>query len=70
MSPIIQFPTTLKKLNLKLTKAADWLKLNKLSINIKIQIIGIRIPQKQVNIPNIEIENIKIEFAHELIFQH
>ena len=25
-------------------------------------------PQKQVNIPNIEIENIKIEFADEFIF--
>ena len=27
-----------------------------------------RMPQKQVNIPNIEIENIKIEFADEFIF--
>ena len=58
-----------KKLNLELTKVADWLKLNKLSINIKeSKFMVFHMPQKQVNIPNIEIENIKIEFADELFF--
>ena len=45
-----------KKLNLELTKVADWLKLNKLSINIKnSNFMVFHMPQKQVNIPNIEI---------------
>ena len=58
-----------KNLNLELTKVADWLKLNKLSINIKkSKFMVFHMPQKQVNIPNIEIENIKIEFADEFIF--
>ena len=39
-------------LNIELTKVVDWLKF-----------IVFHMPQKQVNIPNIEIENIKIEFA-------
>ena len=39
---------TLKKFNLELTKVANWLKLNKLSINIKkIQIHGIYICHKK-----------------------
>ena len=54
-----------KKLNFELKKVADWLKLNKLSINIKkTKFMVFHMPQKQVNIPNIEIENIKIEFAN------
>ena len=58
-----------KNLNLKLTKVADWLKLNKLSINIKkSKFMVFHMPQKQVNIPNIEIENIKIEFADKFNF--
>ena len=58
-----------KNLNLELTKVADWLKLNKLSINIKkSKLMVFHMPQKQVNIPNIEIENIKIEFADEFNF--
>ena len=58
-----------KNSNLELTKAADWLKLNKLSINIKkSKFMVFHMPQKQVNIPNIEIENIKIEFADEFNF--
>ena len=58
-----------KNLNLKLTKVADWLKLNKLSINRKkSKLMVFHMPQKQVNIPNIEIENIKIEFADEFNF--
>ena len=58
-----------KKLNLELTNVADWLKLNKLSINIKkSKFMVFDMPQKQVNIPNIEIENIKIEFADEFDF--
>ena len=58
-----------KNLNIELTKVADWLKLNKLSINIKkSKFIVFHMPQKQVNIPNIEIENIKIEFADEFNF--
>ena len=58
-----------KNLNLELTKVADWLKLNKLSINIKkSKFMVFHMPQKQVNIPNIKIENIKIEFADEFNF--
>ena len=58
-----------KNLNLELTKVADRLKLNKLSINIKeAKFMIFHMPQKQVNIPNIEIENIKIEFADKFIF--
>ena len=58
-----------KKLNSELTKVADWLKLNKLSINMKkSKFMVFHMSQKQVNIPNIEIENIKIEFADEFIF--
>ena len=50
-----------KNLKIKLTKVADWLKFNKLSINIKkSKFIVFHMPQKQVNIPNIEIENIYI----------
>ena len=53
-----------KNLNIELTKVADWLKLNKLSINIKkSKFMVFHMPQKQVNIPNIEIEKIKIEYA-------
>ena len=55
--------------NLELTNVADWLKLNKLSINIKkTKFMVFHMPQKQVNIPNIEIENIKMEFADEFNF--
>ena len=58
-----------KNLNLELTKVADWLKLNKLSINIKkSKFMVFHMPQKQVNILNIEVENIKIEFADEFNF--
>ena len=58
-----------KNLGLELTKVADWLELNKLSINVKqSKFIVFHMPQKQVNIPNIEIENIKIEFSDEFIF--
>ena len=58
-----------KNLNLELTKVADWLKLNKLSINTKkSKFMVFHMPQKQVNIPNIAIENIKIEFADEFNF--
>ena len=57
-----------KNFNLELTKVADWLKLNKLSINIKNPNSWYFMPQKQVNILNIEIENIKIEFADESNF--
>ena len=58
-----------KNLNLELIKVADWLKLNKLSINIKkSKFMVFHMPQKQVNIPNIEIENFKIEFADEFKF--
>ena len=58
-----------KNFNLELTKVADWLKLNKLSINIKkSKFMVFHMLQKQVNIPNIEIENIKIEFADEFNF--
>ena len=46
-----------KILNLELTKVAHWLKWNKLSINIKTsKFMVFHMPQKQVNIPNIEIE--------------
>ena len=63
---VIIFP---KIKNLELTKVADWLKLNKFSINIKkSKFMVFHMPQKQLNIPNIEIENIKIEFADEFIF--
>ena len=58
-----------KNLNIELTKAADWLKFNKLSINInKSKFMVFHMPQKQLNMPNIEIVNIKIEFADEFIF--
>ena len=56
-----------KNLNLELSKVADWL--NKLSINIKkFKFMVFHMPQKQVNIPNIEIEKIKIEFADKFNF--
>ena len=55
-----------KKLNLELTKVADWLKLNKLSINIKkFKFMIFNMSQEQVNIPNV---NNKIEFANEFNF--
>ena len=58
-----------KNLNIELTKVAIWLKLNKLSINIKKSIFMVfHMPQKQVNIPNIKIENIKMEFADKFNF--
>ena len=48
---------------------ADTLKLNKLSIYInKIMVGPIPHASKQVNIPNIEIANVKIEFADKFIF--
>ena len=60
---------TSKNINLELTKVADWLKLNKLSINIKkFKFMVFHMPQKQINIPNIEIENIKIECADKFNF--
>ena len=60
---------TSKNMNLELTKVADWLKLNKLSINIKkFKFMVFHMPQKQINIPNIEIEKIKIECADEFNF--
>ena len=42
-----------KYLNLELTKVADWLRLNKLSINIKKSkfVLFFNMPQKQFNIP-------------------
>ena len=58
-----------KNFNLELTKVADWLKLNKLSINIKkSKFMVFHMPQKQVNIPNIQIENSIIEFSDEFTF--
>ena len=61
---------TSKNLNLELTKVADWLKLNKLSINIKkFKFKVFHMLQKQINIPNIEIENIKIESADNFFFR-
>ena len=60
---------TPKNLNLELTKVADWLKLNKSSINIKkSKFMVFHMPQKQINIPNLEIENIKTESADESNF--
>ena len=60
---------TSKNINLELTKVADWLKFSKLSINIKkSKFMVFHMPQKQINIPNIEIENIKIESADEFNF--
>ena len=47
-----------KNLILELTKIADWLKLNKLSINIKkSKFMVFNMPQKQVNIPNISLRS-------------
>ena len=58
-----------KNLNLEFTQVADWLKLNKLSINIKkLKFMVFHMPKKQVNIPNIVIENIEIESADEFNF--
>ena len=58
-----------KNSNIELTKVADWLKLNKLSINIKkSKFMVFHMKKKKVNILNIEIENIKIEFADEFNF--
>ena len=46
-----------KNLNLELTKVADWLKLNKLSINIKkSKSMVFHMPQQQVNIPNMRLK--------------
>ena len=60
----------LNNLNLELTKVADWLKLNKLSIKIKnSKFIVFHMPQKQINIPNIQIEKIKIESVDKFIFK-
>ena len=61
---------TSKNLNLKLTKDADWLKLNKLSINIKNPNLWyfIFLKNKSINLIIIEIEYIKIDSADEFNF--
>ena len=60
---------TTKEINLERTKITDWLKLNKLSINIKkYKFMVFPMPQKQVNIPMIKIENIEVECADEFNF--
>ena len=60
---------TTKEINLEITKITDWLKLTKLSINIKkSKFMVFHMPQKQVNLPKIKIENIEVECADEFIF--
>ena len=55
---------TTKEINLEIAKISDWLKLNKLSINIKkSKFMVFPIPQKQVNLPKIKMENIEVECA-------
>ena len=58
-----------KKINTELGKISDWLKLNKLSLNInKTKAMIFRTPQKTVQPPTIEIDNTPIEFVHEFNF--
>ena len=60
---------TTKEINLEITKITDWLKLNKLSINIKkSKFMVFDMPQKQVNLEKIKIENIEVECANEFNF--
>ena len=60
---------TTKEINLEITKITDWVKLNKLSINIKKSKFRVfHMPQLQVNIPKIKIENIEVECADEFNF--
>ena len=56
---------TTKEINLEITKITDWFKLNKLSMKIKkSKFMVFHMPQKQVNIPKIKIENIEVECAY------
>ena len=51
-------------INNELTKIRNWLKLNKLSLNIeKTEFTVFHLPQRYINPPNIFIDNIKIEFV-------
>ena len=53
----------------KITKITDWLKLNTLSITIiKSKFMVFHMPQKQVNLPKIKIENIEVDCADEFNF--
>ena len=60
---------TTKEINLDITKITDRLKLNKLSINIKkAKFMVFHMPQKQVYITKVKIENIEVECADVFIF--
>ena len=62
---------TSKNCNLELTKVADWLKLNKLSFNInssEFMYLYASKKNQSDSIREIEIKNIKIKLADELIF--
>ena len=53
---------TTKNLNLEIIKITDWLKLNKLSLNIKkSKFMLFRMPHKRIIIPDLLIGNIKVE---------
>ena len=56
-------------LNKELTLISDWLKLNKLSLNInKSKFIIYHMPQNKVKIPILAINSVKIECVDEFIF--
>ena len=57
------------KLNVKLQKANDWLKVNKLSLNVeKTKAMVFHTPQRKVQKPKIFLENNEIEFVEKFNF--
>ena len=56
-------------LNKELKNVADWLKVNKLSLNVdKTKAMLFHVPQKRVSIPSIRIDNFEISFVNEFNF--
>ena len=56
-------------LNNELQSISDWLKLNKLSLNIgKTKAIIFHTPQKKIQYPNLCIDDTKIEFVNKFYF--
>jgi hypothetical protein len=57
------------KINLELASISDWLKTNKLSLNIKkCKYMIFHTPQKRINSLQLKIENISVERVHEFNF--
>ena len=60
---------TSTNINMELNKIANWLKCNKLSLNLnKSKYMIMHMPQKQIQIPDILIDNVKIEHVNEFNF--